>query len=161
MNKQPNIAPEPGELDDLDLRLLSALQRNARSTFAELGEAVGLKASAVHDRVKRLESRGYVRAYAAQLDGKLLGLELVAFVSCYTTPDCSYDAFIAALTAMPEISEIHSVAGEESFVLKVMTRSTAHLDELLSRLKSVAGMARTKTTLVLSTPFERGGISIR
>jgi Lrp/AsnC family leucine-responsive transcriptional regulator len=161
MNKQPNIAPEPGELDDLDLRLLSALQRNARSTFAELGEAVGLKASAVHDRVKRLEGRGYVRGYAAQLDGKLLGLELVAFVGCYTTPDCSYDGFIAALTAMPEISEIHSVAGEESFVLKVMTRSTVHLDELLSRLKSVPGMARTKTTIVLSTPFERGGISVR
>jgi Lrp/AsnC family leucine-responsive transcriptional regulator len=62
---------------------------------------------------------------------------------------------------MPEILEVHSVAGEESFVLKVMTRSTAHLDELLSRLKSVKGMARTKTTIVLSTPFERGGISVQ
>ena len=123
MNKTPNVTGEPGGLDELDLRLLSALQNNARSTFADLGEAVGLKASAVHDRVKRLESRGYVRGYAAQLDGKLLGLELVAFVGCYTAPDCSYDA-------------------------------------LLSRLKSVPGMARTKTTIVLSTPFERNGISV-
>ncbi|HEX5274684.1 MAG TPA: Lrp/AsnC family transcriptional regulator [Candidatus Rubrimentiphilum sp.] len=160
MNKTPNGTTDPSGLDELDLRLLSALQNNARSTFADLGEAVGLKASAVHDRVKRLESRGYVRGYSAQLDGKLLGLELVAFVGCYTAPDCIYDDFIASLTAMPEISEIHSVAGEESFVLKVMTRSTAHLDELLSRLKSVPGMARTKTTIVLSTPFERGGISV-
>lgn len=161
MDKRSNIAVESGELDELDLRLLEALQRNARSTFADLGALVGLKPPAVHDRVKRLESKGYVRGYAAQLDSKLLGLELVAFVSCYTAPDCSYDAFTQALSQMPEVLEVHSVAGEESFVLKVMTRSTAHLDELLSRLKAVRGMARTKTTIVLSTPFERAGISVQ
>lgn len=152
---------ETAELDDLDLQLLDALQRNARSTFAELGAIVGLRPPAVHDRVKRLEQRGYVRGYAAQLDGRRLGLELSALVSCFTAPDCSYDAFTQTLCAFPEVAEIHSVAGEESFVLKVMTRSTAHLDELLSRLKGVKGMARTKTTIVLSTPFERGGISVR
>jgi Lrp/AsnC family leucine-responsive transcriptional regulator len=62
---------------------------------------------------------------------------------------------------MPEVCEVHSVAGEESFVCKVMTRSTQHLDELLSRLKALPGMARTKTTIVLNTPFERDGISVR
>lgn len=161
MEKRPNIAVESGDLDALDVQLLDALQRNARSTFSDLGALVGLKPPAVHERVKRLEARGYVRAYAAQLDNKLLGLELTALVSCYTTPDCTYESFIARLSALPEVCEVHSVAGEESFVLKVVTRSTAHLDELLSRLKAVAGMARTKTTLVLSTPFERGGISLR
>jgi Lrp/AsnC family leucine-responsive transcriptional regulator len=149
-----------GDLDELDLRLLDALQRNARSTFAELGALVGLKAPAVHDRVKRLESSGFLRGYAAQLDSKRLGLELVAFISCYTNPECKYEAFTRALAAMPEIVEVHSVAGEEAFVCKAMTRSTQHLDELLGRLKSVAGMARTKTTIVLSTPFERGGIAV-
>ncbi len=161
MQKRPNIAVESGELDELDLRLLEALQRNARSTFAELGSLVGLRPPAVHDRVKRLESKGYVRGYAAQLDSKLLGLELVAFVSCYTSPEAGYDEFTKSLAQMPEILEVHSVAGEEAFVLKVMTRSTMHLDELLSRLKLVPGMARTKTTIVLSTPFERGGISVQ
>nr|MDQ2681768.1 Lrp/AsnC family transcriptional regulator [Candidatus Eremiobacteraeota bacterium] len=130
-------------------------------TFAELGAIVGLKPPAVHDRVKRLESRGFVRGYAAQLDNKRLGLELTALVSCYTSPETKYDEFTAALSALPEVCEVHSVAGEESFVLKVMTRSTAHLDQLLSQLKSVPGMARTKTTIVLSTPFERGGISVQ
>jgi Lrp/AsnC family transcriptional regulator, leucine-responsive regulatory protein len=148
------------DLDQLDLALLEALQRNGRSTFAELGVLVGLKPPAVHDRVKRLESRGHIRGYSAQLDNKRLGLELVAFVSCYTTPDAKYDEFTKALSDMPEICEVHSVAGEESFVCKVMTRSTQHLDELLSRLKVLPGMARTKTTIVLSTPFERGGISV-
>lgn len=152
---------ETSELDELDLRLLEALQRNARSTFAELGAVVGLRAPAVHDRVKRLELRGFVRGYAAQLDSKRLGLALTALVSCYTTPETKYDEFTGTLSAMPEVCEVHSVAGEEAFVLKVMTRSTAHLDELLSRLKSVPGMARTKTTIVLSTPFERGGISVQ
>jgi Lrp/AsnC family transcriptional regulator, leucine-responsive regulatory protein len=148
------------ELDELDIQILEALQRNARSTFAELGALVGLKAPAVHDRVKRLEARGHIRGYSAQLDGKRLGLELIAFVSCYTTPDCSYDAFTAALEAMPEVCEVHSVAGEESFLCKVVTRSTQHLDDLLARLKATPGMARTKTTIVLTTPFDRGGFAV-
>ena len=148
------------ELDQLDIQILEALQRNARSTFAELGLLVGLKAPAVHDRVKRLESRGLIRGYSAQLDSKRLGLDLVAFVSCYTTPDCAYDAFTAALSEMPEVCEVHSVAGEESFLCKVVTRSTQHLDELLTRLKKMRGMARTKTNIVLTTPFDRGGIAV-
>jgi Lrp/AsnC family transcriptional regulator, leucine-responsive regulatory protein len=148
------------ELDELDIQILEALQRNARSTFAELGAVVGLKAPAVHDRVKRLESRGHILRYSAQLDSKRLGLGLVAFVSCYTSPDCEYDEFTTTLSKMPEVCEVHSVAGEETFLCKIVTRSTQHLDDLLARLKSMRGMARTKTTIVLTTPFDRGGISV-
>ena len=150
----------PG-VDQLDLQLLDALQRNGRSTFAELGELVGLKAASVHERVKRLEARGYVRGYMARLDGRMLGLSLTAFVSCYTSAKTDYDEFNAAVSALPEVCEVHSVAGEESFIIKAMTRSTAELDEFLSRLKKIAGIERTKTTIVLSTPFERGGITLR
>ena len=149
-----------GELDELDLQILGALQKNARSTFSELGQLVGLGAPAVHERVKRLESRGYVRGYAALLDARRLGLELVAFISVYTAPDADYEALNAAVAALPEICELHSVAAEESFILKAVTRSTSHLDDLLVRLKRTSGIARTKTTIVLSTPFERGGIGI-
>ena len=149
------------ELDELDLQLLDALQRNARSTFAELGSVVGLKAPAVHDRVKRLEGRGYIARYSAQLDAKRLGLQLTAFVSLYTAPDCNYDQFTTALGAMPEVCEVHSVAGEETFVCKVVTGSTKHLDDLLARLKGMPGMARTRTTIVLTTPYDRGGITVR
>ena len=149
------------ELDELDLRILDALQRNARSTFTDLGQLVGLKAPAVHDRVKRLEQRGYIRSYSAQLDAKRLGLHLIAFVSCYTSPDCAYDDFTRRLSEMPEICEVHSVAGEETFLCKVVTRSTQHLDDLLARLKATPGMARTRTTIVLSVPFDRGGVTVR
>ena len=148
------------DLDPLDMRLLEALQRNARSTFADLGTLVGLKPPAVHERVKRLEQRGYIRGYAARLDPKRLGIELAAFVSAYTTADVEYERFHTAVARLPEVSEIHSVAGDESFVLKVMTRSTAHLDDFLTRLKAVPGIARTRTTIVLSTPFERGGVAL-
>lgn len=148
------------ELDELDLQLLTALQSNGRSTFADLAALVGLKPPAVHERVKRLEARGYVRGYGARLDAKRLGLELIAFVSAFTTADVSYERFYETVAALPEVAEIHSVAGDESFVLKVVTRSTAHLDAFLSRLKTVPGIARTKTTIVLSTPFERGGVPL-
>jgi len=148
-------------LDQLDLQILEGLQRNGRSTFAELGEAVGLKAASVHERVKRLETRGFVQGYTARLNGRMLGLELTAFVSCYTSADTDYETFTQAVRALPEVCEVHSVAGEESFVLKVVTRSTADLDDFLSRLKKVAGILRTKTMIVLSTPFERGGIILR
>ncbi len=148
------------DLDESDLRLLDALQRNARSTFAELGVLVGLRPPAVHDRVKRLEARGYIRSYAARIEPRMLGLGLTALVSAYTTPDVDYERFCASVAALPEVTEIHSVAGEESFVLKVLTSSTAHLDAFLSRLKVVPGIGRTKTTIVLSTPFERAGIAL-
>lgn len=150
----------PAELDQLDLQLLEALQRNARSTFADLGTLVGLKAPAVHERVKRLETRGFLRGYTAQVDGRRLGFELTAFVSVITAPERTYDDFTAQLALLPEVLEMHSVAGDETFILKVTTRSTGHLDDLLSRIKRIAGIARTRTTIVLSTPFERPGVVV-
>ena len=160
LNGDKNVNTFEADLDESDLRLLDALQANGRSTFAELGVLVGLRPPAGHERVKRLEARGYIRGYAARIDARKLGLELVAFVSAYTTADVNYESFHAAVARLPEVAEIHSVAGEESFVLKVLTRSTAHLDDFLSRLKVVPGIGRTKTTVVLSTPFERAGIAL-
>jgi Lrp/AsnC family transcriptional regulator, leucine-responsive regulatory protein len=158
--RTPRTAATNAELDRTDLLLLDALQRNARSTYAELGELVGLKPPAVHDRVKRLEGRGFVLRYAAQLDARRVGYELTAFVSAFCAPDLDYDAFTQAAQAFPEIIEIHSVAGDETFMLKVITRSTTHLDDFLTRIKRLPGVARTKTTVVLSSPFERGGLSV-
>jgi Lrp/AsnC family leucine-responsive transcriptional regulator len=101
-----------------------------------------------------------VTRYSAQLDARRVGYELAAFVSAYCTPDLDYDAFTVAVQAFPEIIEIHSVAGDETYLLKVVTRSTAHLDDFLTRIKRVPGVARTRTTIVLSTPFERGGLPV-
>jgi Lrp/AsnC family leucine-responsive transcriptional regulator len=148
------------ELDDLDIRLLDALQRNGRSTLADLGSLVGLKRPAVHERMKRLEQRGYISGYGATIDLPRLGLGLVALVSVYTRADIDYDRFYKDVSALAEVIVIHSVAGEESFVVKVVTRSTGHLDDLLARLKTISGISRTKTTVVLSTPFERRDVAL-
>src|SRR6202051_2174191 len=85
--RNPKAPNGHSELDQIDLRLLAALQRNARSTYAELGALVGLKPPAVHDRVKRLESRGFVLRYAAQLDARRVGYALTAFVSAFSAHD--------------------------------------------------------------------------
>jgi Lrp/AsnC family leucine-responsive transcriptional regulator len=150
----------PPQLDELDLRLLTALQRNGRSTYADLATHVGLKTSAVHDRVKRLEQRGFVTGYGARIDTKRIGLGLVAFISAYITPDGDYDEFVRHVSALPEVCEIHSVAGEESYIIKAITRSTDHLDDFLARLKRIRGVARSKTTIVLGTPYEREGVAV-
>ncbi len=158
--RNPRATTGHPELDRTDLRLLEALQQNARSTYAELGALVNLKPPAVHDRVKRLESRGFVMRYAAQVDARRVGYGLTAFVGAYCMADLDYDVFTSTVRAFPEVLEIHSVAGDETFVLKVVTRSTDHLDEFLTKVKRVPGVTRTRTTVVLSTPFERGGLPV-
>ncbi len=155
------LSTSSASVDQLDLQLMEALQRNGRATFAELGELVGLKAASVHERVKRLEARGFIRGYTARLDGRLLGLQLTAFVSCYTSASTDYDELTSIVAQLPEVCEIYSVTGEETYILRVMTRSTVDLDDFLARLKKIPGVERTKTMIVLSTPFERGGITLR
>lgn len=148
------------ELDAVDRRLLAALQQNARATYAELAATVGLRPPATFERVRRLEERGVVRGYGARVDAHELGLGLMAFVSCFTNAAAENEPFAAAVSALPEVMEVHSVAGDESYIVKVVTSSTAHLDEFLSRLKTVAGVLRTKTTVVLTSPFEREGFAL-
>ncbi len=148
------------DTDDLDICLIDALQNNALSTLAELGTLVGLKRPAVHERIKRLEKRGYILGYGAKVDYARIGLGLVALVSIYTLPEIEYEQFYAQLSALPEVTVMYSVAGEESFVAQVITRSTGHLDDFLARIKSVKGIARTKTAVVLSTPFDRRSVPV-
>jgi Lrp/AsnC family leucine-responsive transcriptional regulator len=127
-------------LDERDLAILSALQADGRATFAEVGAQVGLSASAVHDRVRKLEHQGVIRGYRALLDPEALGL----FVT----------ALIAASPLDPQQpDDCLSVAGDENYVLKVRTRTTGDLEDLIRRLREKAGVA-TKTTIALSIPFE-------
>jgi len=149
------------DLDRTDLALLEALQRNARSTYAELGEAIGLRPPAVHDRIRKLEERGVLVQYGARLDLERVGLAVNAFIGVITTPDCDYDAFVAQVSALPEVLEVHSVAGEDSYMLKVATRNTRHLDALLTRLKGIPGAARTRTTVILATSYERPAVPLQ
>ena len=132
------------------MRLLTA---DGRMSYTDLGKATGLSTSAVHQRVRRLEQRGVIKGYAAIVDAEAIGLPLTAFVSIRPIDPSTPDDAPEKLAAMPEIEACHSVAGDESYILKVRVRAPADLESLLARIRAAANVS-TRTTIVLSTAFE-------
>lgn len=161
-------------LESLDAKIASELARNGRCSYTELAERVGLSVSAVHQRVRRLEQRGVISGYAARLDGEQIGLPLAALISLIPIDPAAPDDYAQKLAELPEVEDCYSVAGVESYIIKVRVASPAALETLLAFLRSSVNVS-TRTTVVLSTPFEgrtvvpqasvdesdgRGGISI-
>jgi Lrp/AsnC family transcriptional regulator, leucine-responsive regulatory protein len=140
-------------VDDKDLRILAILQEDARATYAQIASQVGLSASSVHDRVRKLERKGVIRAYRASLDPHEVGLAVTALVSVMPLDPSQPDDLPDRVVEFPEVEDCFSVAGVESYVLKVRTRTTGDLEDLLRRLREKAGV-QTRTTVVLSIPFE-------
>lgn len=140
-------------LDTRDLEIVAHLQREARATYAEIGRGVGLSPSSVHQRVRRLEEAGVIRGYRAVVSSESLGLFVTALVSVMPLDPKQPDDLPERVEELPEIEDCYSVAGDESYILKVRTRTTADLEDLLRRLREKAGV-QTRTTVVLSIPFE-------
>ena len=140
-------------MEDLDRRILGLLTVDGRMSFTDLGKATGLSTSAVHQRVKRLEARGVIRSYAAVLDFDQIGLPITAFVSIRPIDPSEPDDSPERLRGIPEIESCWSVAGEESYILKARVATPLALEDLLARIRSAANVS-TRTTMVLSTPFE-------
>ncbi|HEX9235656.1 MAG TPA: Lrp/AsnC family transcriptional regulator [Actinomycetota bacterium] len=140
-------------MDDRDRKILAILQEDARATFTDIAEKVGLAASSVHDRVRKLEQAGVVRAYRADVDAEALGLFVTALVSVMPLDPRQPDDLPDRVREFAEIEACHSVAGDENYILKVRTRTTSDLEDFLQRLREKAGV-NTRTTVVLSTPFE-------
>lgn len=144
------------QLDEIDLSILRVLQRNARATYTEIGKAVGLSAPSAHDRVHRLEDRGVIRGYHAEIDPELLGLGVLALVGVVPSGNANLAAMEAAFAAHSQVEVVYTLAGEESHLLVVRARSLAELSELLQRIRDVEGVAHTRTAVVLATPVMRG-----
>jgi Lrp/AsnC family leucine-responsive transcriptional regulator len=142
-----------GAVDERDRQILAILQKDARATFAEIGERVGLAPSSVHDRVRKLEQSGAIRAYRAHVDAETVGLFVTALVSVMPLDARQPDDLPDRVREFTEVEACHSVAGDENYILKVRTRTTADLEDFLRRLREKAGV-NTRTTIVLSTPFE-------
>ena len=138
---------------DVDRALLAALARDGRASYTDLAERVGLSVSAVHQRVRRLEQRGLITGYHAKLDATSLGLGLTAFVAITPSDATSPDDAPSLLAHLPEIEACHSVAGVESYLLKVRTSSPDALEALLRTIRQTANVT-TRTTVVLSTSYE-------
>ena len=140
-------------MEDIDRKIVSLLSRNGRMSFTELARQAGLSVSAVHQRVRRLEQDRVITGYAALCDPEVIGLPLTAFVSITPFDAAAPDDVPERLMSLPAIEACHSVAGDENYILKVRVASPAALEELLQRIRTMAGVS-TRTTVVLSTPFE-------
>ena len=140
-------------MDAVDRSILGLLEADARLTYADIGQRVGLAASSVHDRVRKLERRGVISGYRAEIDLAKVDLPITAFVSLALRPTSPQD--IPSLIAeFPLVESCYSVAGDNSYVLVVRSPSTSALEELLDALRAKLDVT-TKSTIVLSTPFER------
>ena len=141
------------QVDSVDRRLIQALRVNARMTFAELARLVGLSAPAVHERVGKLEA-GVITGYHAAVEPAAIGLGVSALVGVLQGDRGDPDRIFAALAEMPEIEDCWFVAGEETFVVKVRVPDMPSLEQAIGALNRIRGVARTRTTVVLSTRFE-------
>jgi Lrp/AsnC family transcriptional regulator, leucine-responsive regulatory protein len=140
-------------VEELDRRIIALLADDGRMSFTDLAKATGLSVSAVHQRVRRLQKRGIVRGFTALLDLDEIGFPLTAFISIKPIDPAAPDDAPDRLAHLDAIEACHSVAGEESYILKVRVASPGALEELLQQIRAAANVA-TRTTVVLSTPFE-------
>lgn len=140
-------------MEDIDKSIVDLLTRDGRMSYTDLGKAMGLSTSAVHQRVRRLEERGVLTGYAARVDHAKLGLPLTAFMSITPLDPGEPDDIPERLREITEIEACYSVAGDENYILKVRVATPADLEELIARVRGVATV-RTRTTVVLSTPWE-------
>ena len=141
-------------MDDIDQRLVALLVADARASYAELARSVGLSAPSVHDRVRRLERSGAITGYSAVVDPHAVGLGVTALVGILQREGVEQEDLATALAAIEEIEDCWFVAGEEAFVVKVRVADIDALEHTLGVLRRTAGVARTRTTVVLSTRFE-------
>ncbi len=141
------------QLDDRDLDIVAALQQDARATYADGAARVGMSQSAVHDRVRKLETAGVIRGYRAMVAPEALGLYVTALVAATPLDPSQPDALPERVRGYPEVEDCFSVAGEANYILKVRVRTTSDLEELIRRLREKGGV-QTRTTVVLSIPFE-------
>jgi Lrp/AsnC family transcriptional regulator, leucine-responsive regulatory protein len=140
-------------MEELDRLIVQALCQDGRMSYTDLAERVGLSVSAVHQRVRRLEQRGVIRGYTATVDPDTLGLPLTAFVSIKPIDPAAPDDAPERLAHLPAIEACHSVAGDESYILKVRVAGPTDLEALLQEIRAAANVS-TRTTVVLSTPYE-------
>ncbi|TYL56051.1 Lrp/AsnC family transcriptional regulator [Nocardioides sp. BGMRC 2183] len=140
-------------MESIDRQILELLATDGRMSYTDLGRATGLSTSAVHQRVKRLERRGLILGYGATVNHAEIGLPLTAFISIRPIDPSQPDDCPERLEGIKEIESCWSVAGEESYVLKVRVGMPVELEDLLARIRSAANVS-TRTTIVLSTYYE-------
>jgi Lrp/AsnC family leucine-responsive transcriptional regulator len=134
-------------------KIIGLLEKDARLGYGDIGKKVGLAGSSVHDRVRKLEKAGVIKGYRAEVDLEAVGLPITAIVSLALRPSSPTD-IPAKIAEFPQVESCYSVAGDNSYALMVRAPSTRDLEELLDGLRAKLEVV-TRSTVVLSTPFER------
>jgi Lrp/AsnC family leucine-responsive transcriptional regulator len=142
--------------DAVNRKLLGLLRENARETYAEIGQRAHLSAPAVYERIRRMEHGGVIQKYTVTIDPAAVGLPFCAFIRIGTAGDRGCDVIAKTLAENPEIEECHSIAGEDTLLIKARTANPKDLEYLIKRIRSIPGIVTTVTTVVLMTHFERG-----
>jgi Lrp/AsnC family leucine-responsive transcriptional regulator len=141
-------------MNAIDWQILAILQVEGKATYADIARRVGLSQAAAHDRVKKLEQRGLIRGYRAVVDPAALELPVTAFVFVEQSAGPRRPDLPTRFAELPNVVECHSIAGDESYLLKIRARDTAELEALINEVRRIETVARTRTVVGLTTWFE-------
>lgn len=150
-------------LDPIDRQILRLLRQDGRMAHSAIAKEVGLSGPAVHERVRKLEQRGVIASYTAVLDSEILDRSDMAFVMVTLSEGNEFaadDPIVARICEEPDVLEFHRIAGEDCYLIKIRTATSKDLEQLLRRIRSIRGVARTRTTIVLSTELEKPTIEV-
>jgi Lrp/AsnC family leucine-responsive transcriptional regulator len=142
-------------LDSFDLKIINQLMSNSRIKWADLASQIGLSAPATADRVNRLMEQGVIKGFGAIVNAESIGCDLTAFVAVSLERPEHRAPFLNLIHTLEEVQECHHIAGEDDYLLKIRCRNTKDLDRVISQeIKSLQGLSRTKTTIVMDTSKE-------
>jgi Lrp/AsnC family leucine-responsive transcriptional regulator len=143
------------QLSSTDARLLGILQADGRRSYADLGADLGMAGPSAHERVKKLEARGVIRGYSADVNPSVIGLGVLAFTWVTQAPGTVATDLTGDFAAIPELEECHHITGEADYLVKIRARDTRDLERVLHLVQSTRHVFSTETDVVFSTPFER------
>ncbi len=137
--------------DKIGMKILQELQINARTTYSEIGKKVGLSSPAVAERIYKMERSGIINGYHADINPNILGHNILAFITLTTQPE-KYQKIYSFAENEKEIVECHHVSGNESLIMKVVSVSISHLENMVEKLSK---FGETKSTIILSSPIKK------
>jgi Lrp/AsnC family leucine-responsive transcriptional regulator len=149
-----------GPISDNDARVLEILQTQGRRSYTDLASDLGMAAPSVHERVKKLEARGVIRGYAADVDPAAVGLSVLAFTWVTQAPGTVSKDLTPEFSAIPEIEECHHITGEADYILKIRACDMEQLGVIVRQIQTTQDVFATETDVVFTTGFEKRPLSI-
>ena len=153
----------PADLDRIDRQILALLRADGRMSHASIAKEVGLSGPAIHERVRKLEQKGVIASYAAIVDPEMVDRSHAAFVLVTISEGSEFaddEDIVAKICDEPDVLEFHRIAGQDCYLIKMRCATNKDVEQLLKRIRSIRGVARTRTTIVLSTQLERPTVSV-